>query len=79
MVSHEKILELIDRKQVDRLIPIVLDSKKFKESESLRVKLWDTFLPICHVAVDLHGLSDGTIEQLEKDIQRSFHHFKGPI
>lgn len=77
MVSHAKILELIDQKQVDRLIPIVQDSRKFKESESLRVRLWDTFLPPCHVGTDVFELSDRTIEQLQKDIQRSFHHFKG--
>lgn len=79
MSSHEKILEFIDQKRIDRLIPIVLDSKKYQENEGLKVKLWDTFLPPCSIDDATHELSETTIEQLVKDIARSFHHFKGII
>lgn len=77
MASLEKILEFIDQKRIDKLIPIVLNSKKYKDSDVLKVKLWDTFLPPFNIDDERHELSDTTIEQLQKDITRSFHHFKG--
>lgn len=79
MASLERIVDLIEKRTVDKLIPIILESEKFKDNEGLRVKLWDTFLPPCSIEDEVHELTNTTIEQLEKDIERSFHQFQGSI
>ncbi len=74
MANDHIIFRWIDEGNKAKLIEHILSNKIM--DASLALKCWDAFLPMYEFPRGTVEIDDLTLEQIDKDLARSFHHYK---
>lgn len=77
----EKVVRAIRTRDRRALLWHVMHSDVIQKSDSLRLELWEAFIPAI-LPADLgpsQELDDITLSQINNDLRRSFHHIKGTL
>lgn len=80
MEQADKVLELIEARDVGRLARFILQTDVFLENRDLAYRLWDAFLPEYERPPGARfPISDVTMGQIENDLHRSLHSITGTL